>query len=287
MHFPKARYMQLPVSTAHYPLFSDFVQTTFPCELDPWQVWLCNRLERLRYERGQRIILSVCPQIGKSVVVAQRLIPYLIGCNPQSRNGIASLNAMKSIDQVMVMQSLMRGQEYLRLFPSSDVRITSDARQEQFSVQARASMHDGEPSVVSLNMNTDFVGRGWDGTLVLDDPYSSAVEANDPGFNEQLRDFLSRRVEPRLTSDANVIVCFHRYHAKDLAGYLIERDPAEWEYIRLAAIADDEPEYPDPLGRLPGELLSTRLDTEMLQKLKDEDLPLFRARFQGLPCEKL
>jgi predicted phage terminase large subunit-like protein len=280
---PKERREIEAILAAQPPSFRDFVRATVKWELDPWQVWLCDRLERLRYETGQRIILTVCPQIGKSVIIAQRLIPYLIGCSPESRNGIASLNVTKSIDHSKVMQSLMRGHDYARMFPADKVRITADARQDQFSVRARADMNDGQPSVVALGTNTNFVGRGWDKVLVLDDPYSSAGEAFSPRINELLRLFWAQTLEPRLSADVNVIVCFHRYHDQDLAGWLMERDPAGWEYIRLAAVADGDPSFPDPLGREPGELLSPRLTHERLQKLQDEDPFMFSAQFQGLP----
>lgn len=282
---PKEQREAKSLLAAQPPRFRDFVRATVQWELDPWQEHLCDRLERLRYEKGQRIILTCPPQVGKSVIISQRLIPYIIGCSPASRNGVASLNITKAIDQSKVIQMLMRGNAYRRMFPGDATQITADARQDQFSTRARAERADGQPSLVALGTSTNYVGRGWDGVLIVDDPYESGEAAHSPRINELLRLFWSETLEPRLamSPDVSIILCFHRFTDQDLSGWLLERQPGRWEYLRYAAIADDLPDYPDPMGRKPGELLSPRMDPAILQQIQDDDPMVWAGQFQGLP----
>ena len=55
--------------------FWKYVERTMGCRLDRWQLHICNRLEKLRWQKGQRIMFAAPPQIGKSSIVAQRLVP--------------------------------------------------------------------------------------------------------------------------------------------------------------------------------------------------------------------
>jgi predicted phage terminase large subunit-like protein len=263
------------------PTFASFCQATLKYQLDPWQIWLCNRLEKLRYQKGQRILLHAPPQVGKSVIVAQRLPAYLMGCNPVSRNAIGSYNQQKAIDFSKVVQSLMRGGEFMRMFPSPDLQLAPDAKQDSFSTMARYNYGDGQSSLVALGMATGYVGKGFDGLLVIDDPYPSALMAGSPVINTQIRQWWEQTVMTRVPDETNIIVCFHRYHSEDFAQYLI--DQGGWEFIRLAAIADESDEFPDPLGRQPGELLTPRLPLVRLQEREERDSMSYHGQFQGLP----
>lgn len=51
-----------------------------------------------------------------------------------------------------------------------------------------------------------------------------------------------------------------RYHEDDLSGELAADVAGEypWEVLRIPAVAEDDPEHPDPLGRAPGEVIEER-----------------------------
>jgi len=263
------------------PTFAGFCQATLKFPLDPWQIWLCNRLEKLRFQTGQRILLHAPPQVGKSIIVAQRLPAYIMGCKPTSRNAVGSYNQQKAIDFSKVCQTVMRSGEYMRMFPNPECRIAPDAKQDSFSTIARQNFGDGQASLVALGMQTGYVGKGFDGLLVIDDPYPSSTMAMSPQINTLIRSWWEQTVMTRVPDETNIIVCFHRYHSEDFAQYLI--DQGDWEFIRLAAIADDSEEFPDPLSRKPGELLTPRLSKEKLAEREERDSMSYHGQFQGLP----
>src|SRR5688572_31353664 len=61
-------------------------------------------------------------------------------------------------------------------------------------------------------------------------PYTTLFRSN-----AKTRAFWSDTAKPRLNEDANVVVMFHRYTESDIAGWLMEQEPDEWELIRYAA----------------------------------------------------
>jgi predicted phage terminase large subunit-like protein len=85
---------------------------------------------------------------------------------------------------------------------------------------------------------------------------------------------------------------FHRYQEYDLAGWLMEQEPDEWELIRYSAVADGQYRHPvtdrlydDPLGRKEGEKLSERFSDAWI-KSQQQNSFVWLSQFQGRPTAK-
>lgn len=254
-----------------------------------WQRdYLCPILERLRTGKGLRILLHAPPQYGKSVIVSQRLPAYLIGHDPVHRVGLSAYNETHASNFGAVILDLMASEEYAEMFPDSVV--PSDAARGQFSTRPRLAMRDAQPSFKAMGLLSGFVGRGVD-TLIVDDPYKSAADAESVAVNGAVYRWWSQTAKPRVKSFTNVVVMFHRYHDDDLAAKLLAE--GGWEYYRFPAIADGEgdPEEGqskdrgiDPTKRAVGEPLSPMRTREELEAMKAADPVTFAGQMQGLPA---
>lgn len=260
----------------------EFVEKTTILRLDPWQRQLCERLERLKSERGARVLIHAPPQHGKSILVSQRFPAWLLGQDPRHRVKLACYNITHATGFGKIVLQLMQSEEYERLFPDPRVRVPRIASSERWSTAARAWLRDAQPSFKALGLLTGFVGQGAD-TLIIDDPYASPQDAASEAIRESVWTFWDESARVRLNEDANVVVMFHRYHEDDLAGRLWKT--GGWEMLRYAAVADADPQWPDPMGRAEGEKLSPRFSDQFYAD-QQQSGHAWLGQFQGRPTAK-
>jgi predicted phage terminase large subunit-like protein len=253
-----------------------FCAQTSGLELEPWQEIICARLERLKDEVGQRILIHGPPQFGKSLIVSQRLPAWLLGLNPTMRIRLACYNITHAERFSKVNLALMRSPEYQAMFPG--VRVPAVCPADEWSTQARTAILDANPSFKALGLGTGFTGLGVD-TLIIDDPYKNRDEARSEAVNTSVRGWWGDVVRPRLNPDTNVVVMFHRWWEGDFAGYLI--DLGGWELLRFPALADGGDD--DPTERAMDESLSPRYAFPFLDTIRETQSDMFYSLYQGTP----
>jgi predicted phage terminase large subunit-like protein len=256
-----------------------FVEQTTPWKLEPWQHIICNRLQRLRDERGQRLLIHGPPQFGKSLLVSQRFPCWLIGNDPLHRVRLACYNQTHAERFSRVNLELMRGPEFRAAFPSPDLALPAICSGQRWSTAARLARRDAQESMIALGLGSGFTGVGAD-LLVLDDPYKNREEAYSDVINEGIWGWWTDVVIPRLNPATNVVVMFHRWREMDLAGRLLEQ--GGWENMRFPAIGDGGED--DPTGRARGVPLSPRYSIEYLEDVRRTQGPSFDALYQGRPA---
>lgn len=258
---------------------TDFVEATSPWKMEPWQKIICERLERLRYQKGQRVLLHAPPQNGKSIIVSQRLPAYLLGHDPLHRVRLACYNETHSEGFGEVVLQILRTEEYSKLFHT---RVPNRCAVGSWKTTEREKINDSQPSFKAMGLLTGFVGMGAD-TLIIDDPYKQREDAFSDAINDKVWRFWSVTAKHRIGPDANVVVMFHRWHEDDLVGRLLKE--GGWELLRFPALCDgkeDDPTFVQGL-REKGEALSSRYPREYLEKLRDDDPETFLALDQGDP----
>lgn len=260
------------------PRLAAFVEATTNITLEPWQRVICERLERLKDEQAQRILIHGPPQAGKSIIISQRWPAWALGRNPLLRLRLACYNLTHAERFSKVNLAIMQSDDYRAAFPSSDARVPDRASGEEWSTQARAALLDANPSFKALGLGTGFTGLGVD-TLIIDDPYKNRDDALSETINASVWGWWSDVVLPRLNPATNVVVMFHRWQDNDLAGRLIQQ--GGWELLRFPAIADGGEH--DPTGRELGAVLSPRYPLDYLEDVKCKQGSSFYALYQGTP----
>lgn len=253
-------------SAAPAPIgLAEFIETTTTFTLEPWQRLLCDRLERLRDERGARLLIHGPPQFGKSIIISQRFPAWLIGHRPTIRVPIACYNETHAARFTASNLAIAQSAEFRRLFPA--VRIPTVAAERDWSTLEREELADGQPTMRALGLNSGFTGLGAD-TLIIDDPYKNKQDAFSGVIAGRVWDFWTETASPRLNPESNVVVMFHRWKEDDLAGRLIQQ--GGWEVLRFPAICDggdDDPTYTTGLRTI-GEPLSERFPVAYLERVK-------------------
>jgi predicted phage terminase large subunit-like protein len=87
--------------------------------------------------------------------------------------------------------------------------------------------------------------------VIIDDPIRSHAEADSPLLRERIWNWYRSDVITRLKPKGRIILVMTRWHEDDLAGRLLALNAAEWQVIRLPAVAENH----DVLGRAPGAAL--------------------------------
>lgn len=260
------------------PSLADFVEATVNFSLHDWQrKYLCPILERCRSEKGLRIAIHGPPQYGKSVIVGQRLPAWLIGTDPTHRVGLACYNETHATGFGQVVRDIICSPTYEQMFPG--VTVKRDAPAGRFMTAQRQAQADAQPSFLAMGLLSGFTGKGVD-TLIVDDPYASADDANSETINDKVWRWWSQTAGVRIPEESNVIVMFHRYHEDDFAGRLLAT--GKFEYVRFPAIADGDTDT-DPTGRDAGELLSPMRSRTWLDEQEKSDPKVFLGQFQGKP----
>lgn len=263
--------------------FAHYVALTCGHELHAWQRIVCDRLQRLKHETGQRILIHGPPQFGKSILVSKRFPAWWLGHKPEGRVVLAAYAKNHALGLALAMRAASESELHRRAFPR--FKWESWNADAGGSLSQRVAKRDGQPSLRAVGLESGFTGTGCD-LLIIDDPYASADDARSEAVNGSVWRWWSETALPRLNDRTNVVVMFHRYHPEDLAGRLMREGAGGafgWECLRFPALADDNQEGDDPTGRQPGEPLSPIRSAEFLHRLKDLDPIMFAGQFQGRP----
>jgi predicted phage terminase large subunit-like protein len=258
---------------------AEYVNQTSGFECEPWQEMMCSQLERVRTEKGLRLLVHGPPQHGKSIIISQRLPSWVLGLSPDFRIRLACYNVTHATRFSRVNLDLMRGPDYREWFTDPGLLLPKVAAADEWSTAARSARRDAQPSFAALGLGSGFVGLGAD-LLIVDDPYKNREEAFSETINQNIFLWWTEVVVPRLNEATNVVLMFHRWKEDDLAGKLLKQ--GGWEYLRFPAIADGK--AGDPTRREVGEALSTRYSIPFLRNVERvQGVRAFSSLYQGDP----
>src|ERR1700687_1160784 len=245
--------------------------------------FLAQKLQEFLFaiERGEspRLILTMPPRHGKSLLASVALPAFALGRNPDWPVIHASYGADLSNDFSRQVRNLLREEAYQAQFPG--VRPASDsASVSRWGVEGRHG------AFVSSGVGGPLTGRGLK-LGIIDDPCKNHADADSELFRKRQRDWYASTFRTRLEQGAGILLILTRWHTDDLAGYVTtgagsDELPGEaWEVVNLPAIAGSS----DPLGRLPGEALwPEKYDLAALEAMRRQMPPRWwEALMQGSP----
>ncbi|WP_242892467.1 phage terminase large subunit [Actinomadura litoris] len=228
--------------------------------------------------RGNRLMISVPPQEGKSVRISRRFPEWLLNRNPDLRlaivsyaHGVARRHGRAIRDDIAAHSSTLG----LAVNPASSAA-------HEWEVDGR------EGGVYCVGIKGSLTSRPVDG-LIIDDPYKDGEQADSDAWTETVRDFWTEVAIPRLGPGSFVVIVQTRWRHDDLTGWLQAEDHARrWRVINIPAQADHDPAKgeTDILGRQPGEYLKSargRSIQEWETKKLEVGSRTWNALYQGRP----
>jgi len=164
---------------------------------------------------------------------------------------------------------------------TEQVRITAEDAEMQafldtldFDIQEQRSVHqklwNGAPEWLQL------IYKNFFGAIIIDDPIkpeeaeSEKVRTN---INQRFDTTIRSRVNSKLTP---IIIIMQRLHPDDLAGYLIRKEPGEWDVVSIPTLDTKTKEVLDP----------SKHTYEDLMVMKKRDPITYERQYQQNPSPR-
>ena len=240
-----------------------------------------EKLVRAFNTPDSRLIISMPPQRGKSELCSHWFPVWALTQRPETRITLASYQANiartfgRKVRDEFVEHGDVLGQKVRADVSSQNEWLLEGTNGGMFTAGVGGSL-TSKPSDL----------------MVIDDPVKGHAEANSPTYQEKTWSWWTGTALSRLATGARgapVIMVLTRWSENDLAGKVMEHDPGEWDFVRIPAQADHDPDAgeTDPLGREPGEWMRDVRGTTDAQweKRKAQSGPYtWAALYQGKPA---
>lgn len=249
---------------ANYPAF----------QLPPFLELVVARLEAVERGEIRRLIISMPPRHGKSLLASTFFPAWYLGRNPDRYVIAASYGAELAEDFGRRIRNTVQSPLHRAIFPESRLAEGSAAA-HRFDLTRGGAYY-------AVGRGGSMTGRGAH-LLSLDDPLKDAEEANSPTIRRNLQLWFATTAYTRLMPGGAVVLTQTRWHEDDLAGWLLREYAAEgWEVLSLPAIAEEH----DLTGRAEGEALwPERFSNEALQSIKRQlGSAAFASLYQQRPA---
>lgn len=229
--------------------FKEFIKSIKPSYMFNWHHdIIINRLDELTRQTGQRIIISVPPQYGKSELVSRLYPAYVFGINPDAGVILASYSSDLAQSFNRDVQRYLDSEPYAKIFTETSL----NARNVKTILGTKRTSNYFEICGHSGYFKTTGVGGSLTGfsakTLaIIDDPTRNRQDADSKAMSSRLWEWYTSVFQTRYSKDVNVILMCTRWSTDDLVGRLLEQSKAgleKWEVISLPAICE-EPRHVD------------------------------------------
>jgi len=193
---------------------------------DPTHVRLvAEHLEAVECGRIDRLIVTMPPRHGKSLLVSELFAPWFVGRDPDRRVIAASHTAQLAYTFSRRARNRLADPRW----PFPAVRIAPDLG----AVQSWdiAGCRGG---YIAAGVGGPITGHGAD-LLLVDDPIKSAADADSETMRNALWEWFTATAATRLEPGGRIIVVATRWHEDDLIGRLL-RGSHRWQVLGRPAI---------------------------------------------------
>jgi len=221
-----------------------------------WQRAAASLTREVILSGGGHIIINIPTRHGKSELFSTWTPSWFLDLFPERRVIEASYEAGLPTKFSRQIRDLHEAH------PDSWAKVRADVR----------ASNDWETvdggGMRAAGVGSSIVGRGGD-LVIVDDAYKDWEQAQSDAYNKTLRFWWASVLLPRLEPGATVILLMNRWGGDDLPAWIMAEQPELWNQISIPAVAYDDVDEPDPLGRAPGEpLCPERYDSAALEVIK-------------------
>jgi predicted phage terminase large subunit-like protein len=239
---------------------------------------MAHALAEVEVGRVHRLLITVPPRSGKSLLASVALPAYILGRDPRKRIICASYSGELASKLARDCRTLIMDAAYRQLFPAMVV-AGKNTEAEIESVQGGFRY--------ATSVGGTLTGRGGN-FIIVDDPLKPEEAMSRPA-RERCWEWFTGTLQSRLDHKAQgaMVVVMQRLHADDLAGRLL--DHGGWQHLSLPAIAETEQVLPIGHGcvfqRAVGDVLDPwREPRATLEQLRrDLGGATFEAQYQQQP----
>lgn len=240
--------------------------------------WLHDKIADalMRVERGdiKRLLITMPPRHGKSMLASQYFPAWYLGRNPTKEIIMASYSGELASDFGRKVRNLVDDPDYQACFPN--VKLAEDSK-------AKNRWHTNKAGgYVAAGVGGAITGRGAN-IIIIDDPFKDREEAESQVIRDKVYDWYTSTAYTRLAPGGAIVIIHTRWHDDDLIGRILAAEPGKWEHLNFPAIAEEDEQF-----RKRGEpLWEQRYNKEALHEIKDSIGPYdWACLFQQNPINE-
>jgi predicted phage terminase large subunit-like protein len=241
---------------------------------------MAYHLELCRLGKIKRLIITLPPRSGKSIIASVAFPAFVLGHDPTRRIICASYAQDLSQDLSRSCLNLMREDWYCSVFPRT--RIDSS---KSGSVEFKTT---GRGYRLATSVGGTLTGRGGN-FIIIDDPLKPS-EAPSKSVRTKTNEWFDNTVYSRLDNKSEdvIIIVTQRTHIDDLVGHLKAKGE-EWTHLNLPSIAEKDERVPTGPGqfhyRKAGDILHPQREPrDVLDRIRNfHGSTIFSAQYQQDP----
>lgn len=279
--------------------FTHFIKVTKPNYKFEWfHTEVCNIIQKF-FERKlptKKLMLFAPPQNGKSEISSRRFPAWALGRNPDLKIALTSYGASHAQAFNRDVQRIIDDDTYYRIFPETTLNESNVATDSKKGFKRTANIFevvDKEGFLKTVGCGGSLTGTTVD-LGIIDDPFKDRAEAESYTIRESRWAWYKDVFETRLHNDSLQLLLFTRWHEKDLAGKLIERDGeysdgGEWMVITLRALKEKEKKgfnygYIEDKRQLDEALWESKHSAAKYKKSREKSPRTFASLYQQRPA---
>ena len=234
---------------------------------------ICDALMRVYRGECKRLIMNIPPRYSKTEIAVINFISWTLGRHPDAEYIHTSYSGRLAAGNAWQARELVSSNEYQEIFPETQIRKDSAARDEWRTTKGGC--------VYAVGAGGSITGYGagkhreeFGGAIILDDLHK-ADEARSDTIRPGVIEWFQTTLESRKNSpNTPIILIMQRLHEEDIAGWLLAGgNGEEWEHICLPAIqADGTALWPE------------KHTIEDLQRMQNAAPYMFSGQYQQEPA---
>lgn len=191
-----------------YPRLADFICEHCPTEPPPPHLGpLISLIERARRGERVRACLHMPPRHSKTTTILRGLVWYLMSAQADTC-AYATYSGEVGWEKSGIARNFAL---------QVGLRLAADSKAKNlWKTPSGGGMY-------GTGVGGPLTGRGVDGLMIVDDPFSNPEEAMSPVIREKVWKWFNGVVYTRLQKRASVIVVHTRWHPDDLIGRLMKQ----------------------------------------------------------------
>lgn len=201
-------------------------------------VRIAKLLESVERGEDKRVIITIPPRHGKSMLCSTYFPAWFLGKNPAKQIITATYGQDLSDDFGRKVRDQLISPMHHAIFPECvlDRRTTAANRLQTMQGGMYYGVGSGGP----------VTGRGGD-LILCDDPVKNREEADSALMREKLYDWYRSVLYTRLMPGGAIVIIMTRWNEDDLIGRIVsEHQHENWKVVNLPAIdSDGKPLWPE------------------------------------------
>lgn len=228
----------------------EFIKYVMPEYIVNWHhAALCDRLSKLKHERGKKIMIFVGPQRGKSLIVSRMFPAWWLGHFPASKNILSSYSGDLANSFNKDCQNIIGKEEYARIFPDMitghrdhNLRLTSN----EFHTSKQGYLYSVGATGATTGRSAGNIGAQEDdptiGTFIGDDLIKDRAQVKSPTQMNRLMDWWNDVANTRIHKTSHTILMHTRWAKDDISGRIIDAGAIEdgWEIYSFPELGPDK-----------------------------------------------